>query len=85
MALRISAPGASHLALHIKLVVRNLITFHDPGFGWDCWCGYGGVDNLCPWNLSFGFLYQRWLYLVTLSLMTPDSNGIFVVALVALI
>ena len=63
-----------------QLVVPGTFINRDPGFDWDFCCGPGGVENLCPWSLSFGTLDQSWLYLVNLSLMTPDSIGILAVA-----
>ena len=67
-----------------ELVVPDSFILHDPGFDWDFCCGIRGVENLCPWSLSFGFLYQEWLYLINLSFMTPDSIGIFFADQVAL-
>ena len=37
------------------------------------------------WSLTFRlFFYQSWFYIVYISVMTPDSIGIFVVARAAL-
>ena len=43
-----------------------------------------GLDNVCPWNFSFVFFYQCWLYLFNVFFMTSDLIGIFVVTQMAL-
>ena len=84
MAKKICVHGNFHLASLSKLVVPGTLNLYGAGFDWDLFCDVGGVENLCPWSLSFGFLYHSWLYLVHLHFMISKSIGIIVVALVVL-
>ena len=52
----------------------------DPVLDWNSFCGLHAGDNFCSRSLSSGFLYESWLYLVILPLLTPDSIGILSVA-----
>ena len=54
VALRISDPGASHLASLSGPKVPDYFIPHDLGFEWNSCCGFRGVENLWPGSLLFG-------------------------------
>ena len=69
--------------MYISVLVAPVID-HDPGFDWDFCYGQAGVENLCPWSISFGLRYQSWFYLINLSVVTPDSTVIFVLKIIVI-
>ena len=57
VALKISVLEALIWCSLSELVIPGTFTFPDSKIDWDCCCGPGGVENLCPWSLSFGVVY----------------------------
>ena len=68
-----------------ELVVAVQFTPHDPGFDWNFCFGICRRDNFWLETCSTGSVYQNWLYLFNVFLMTSDSTGILALAYVGAI